>query len=575
MEKKADIVVKNADIQTSSLGGHVSVYSALAAGDGKILAVGTDKEIEEWIGADTKVIDAEGKTVLPGLSDAHLHASCTIELASEYNMYDCMNMKCSREEMIGFIQGKIREYMKNRDISTGIRITGWAPTFFLEDPLGMPTAKDLDEVCPDVPVVLRSLCEHYMWVNTIALEKAGITKDTPDPKHGIIFRDEDGNPTGIFQELPAVNLMKERLKEADYTVEEYRESILMFQERYASPNGITMICDAVATPNAMEAYRQLAAEEKLNLRVSGTYVADSGKPDSQFDEIIAKKGSDNIKDLYHVPTVKFFADGVEFGFYMCEPFEKEANLLAGYPEDYRGFPEWSPEDAKRIFALLDRAGYQIHVHAMGDAAVKMTLDAFAYAREQNPTLDNRHAIAHVMDIKPEDIPRMAKLKVIASMQPVWCVMDSYQDYGRRLTGKRVDDSYPMGKIIKAGGMVAAGTDFPVDGFMDPFIGMQTAMTRRLNKSHPEYETFGQYMLGDEESLMTWEETLTAYTINGAYEMFYEDIAGELAPGKSADFVLLNGTVGKTAVDEFEKLHPEAVYFKGREIYHPAGQEVDS
>ena len=563
----AQLIVRNTDIQSSSIDGTISVYTAMAIADGRILKVGTNEEMEGLADENTKIIDAEGKTVLPGLGDAHLHASCTIELASDYTLYDTANMKCSREEMIAHIQSVIKDYMEHKDISTGIRITGWAPTFFLEDPLGMPTAKDLDEVCSEVPVVLRSLCEHYLWVNTIAMEKAGITKDTPTPKHGIIFRDGEGNPTGIFQELPAVNLVKELLPEADYTVEEYRESILTFQERYASPKGITMICDAVATPNAMTAYRQLAEEEKLNLRVSGVYVADSGKEESQFDEFIARKGTEDIKDLYHIPTVKFFADGVEFGFYMCEPFEKNANISAGYPEDYRGFPEWSKEEMNRIFAKLDQAGFQIHVHAMGDAAVKMTLDAFEYARSQNPGQDHRHTIAHVMDIKPEDIERMGQLKVIASMQPCWAIFDSYQEYGERLTGDRVFESYPMGKIIKAGGMVAAGTDFPVDGFLDPFIGMQTAMTRRIPKSNPEYQEYGQRMLGDEESLMTWDETLAAYTINGAYEMFYEDITGELAPGKSADFLILNKKISDVAAEDFETLHPLTVYFKGKEIYH--------
>lgn len=571
MNNKASMILINGDIKSCDLDGTLHEYSAMAVDGEKILAVGTDEEIMKFAGEKTAVKDLQGRTVLPGLCDAHLHASSTREITAPFDFYDTCEGEHTRDEVISMVQDTIRKYMAAEDISTGVRITGWNPIVFTNSSAGFPTAKDLDAVCPDVPVALRSVCQHYMWVNSKALEKAGVNKDTPDPKNGIIYRDKDGNPTGIFQELSAVNMMKRILPEADHTVEEYKESIMTFQERFAKPVGITMICDAMATPNAVEAYQELAREGKLDMRVSGVYAADSSMPDEQFDAFIERKGKDTVGDIYHIPTVKFFVDGVEFGFYMCEPFEKEANLKAGYPADYRGFPQWSLDEAKRIFLKLDQAGFQIHVHAMGDGAVKLTLDAFEYVRKHNPDSHNRHAIAHVMNIKPEDIKRMAELDVIGSIQPTWGPIDSHEAGNAFMMGKeRIEEAYPFGLLAKAGVRLASGTDFPIIPILNPFQGIEMGETRALPKSHPDYEKWHTVIRGGEENKIDFNTMLQSYTINGAYEMFYDDITGSLEPGKSADFVILPCKLKDVDIEDYEKIRPDEVWFKGRKTYSKEG-----
>lgn len=561
----------NGDIKTCDIDGKLYQFSAMAIENEKILAIGSDDEILAYKDKALSMQNLNGNTVLPGLCDAHLHASSTREITEPFDFYDTCEGDPTRDQVISMVQKTIREYMKVNDISTGVRITGWNPLAFANSKEGFPTAKDLDSVCPDVPVVLRSVCQHYVWTNTKALEKAGISKETKDPKNGLIYRDEEGNPTGIFQELPAVNLMKRTLPEADYTVDEYKESILKFQEKFAKPVGITMICDAMATPNAVEAYEELASEGKLEMRVSGVYPADSDLPDTQFDEFIKRKGKDYIGDIYHIPTVKFFVDGVEFMFYMCEPFEKEANVKAGYPEDYRGFPQWNLEDAKRIFLKLDKAGFQIHVHAMGDAAVKLTLDAFQYVREMNPDSHNRHAIAHVMNIRLEDIQRMADLNVIGSIQPTWGAMESHEAANSKMMGKkRIEEAYPFGLLAKAGVRLASGTDFPIVPILNPFQGIEIGMTRAIPKSHPDYEEWHKVIRGGEENKINFETMLASYTINGAYEMFFDDITGSLEPGKSADFVVLPCCLSDMDIEEYENIRPSEVWFKGRKTFSREG-----
>lgn len=564
---EATLVIINGSIKSCDLQGVVTVSEAMAVKDDKIIFVGTNEEVQKYITDTTKVIDQKGNTVLPGLCDAHLHSSSTREILEEFTLYSTLRPDITREETIEIVQNTICQFKEKKDISTGIRITGWNPVVFLESEEGLPSAKDLDKVCDEVPVVLRSVCQHYLWLNSKALEKAKVDKNTITPENGIIYRDEEGNPTGIFQELPAVNMIKEILPEADHTIAEYEESIMKFQEMFALPMGITMVCDAMASRNAVKAYQNLARDGRLKIRVSGVYAADNGKPKSQFDEFIERKGKDDVDDMYHIPTVKFFVDGVEFMFYMCEPFEKEALLQAGYGEDYRGFPQWDLEGNKKIFTKLDAAGFQIHIHAMGDGAIKESLEALEYARKQNPDKDNRHAIAHVMNIKPEDVKKMAELNVIGSVQLLWGAYTQEDDKNKFLMGeKRIEECYEFGVLANGGVRLAAGTDFPIDPFLNPYLGMQVGVTRHVPISHPAYEKYKDVIRGGVKNCLTRDQVLAAYTINGAYEMFYDDITGELVAGKSADFVLLDCNMDQMEIDEFENIRPTSVYFKGKEAY---------
>lgn len=220
----------------------------------------------------------------------------------------------------------------------------------------MPTAADIDEVCSDTPVILRSYDHHYVWVNSRVLRDSGITKDTPTPQNGVIWRDDNGEPTGIFQENTAIDLVLNRVPYGDYTVEEYEAGIMHYQKNFGTAYGTTLIMDAMATENAITAYRNLAGRDELNMRVTAVYVTDPTKPLSQMDEIISRKGTDDIDDMFHRDTVKVFVDGTGLSIYMDEPYEAGYLRSIGMEEGYRGYPQWTGEGADRDLCKGQRRG---------------------------------------------------------------------------------------------------------------------------------------------------------------------------------------------------------------------------
>lgn len=308
---------------------------------------------------------------------------------------------------------------------------------------------------------------------------AGITRDTPDPHMGIIWRDKSGEPTGLLSEFSAINIMKEGIPDYDYTVEEYKEILQVYQHEYAHAYGVTMIFEALCTENAKWAYRELAREGKLKLRVRDNHYSDPTKPLSQFDDMIANKGTSDVGDLYQQTTVKFFIESRTPDAYMTKPYNPLALLVMKRPFGYRGFPHWTAEELREVMPKLVDAGFQLHTHAMGDGSVKHTIDGYVHA--QNVTgKRTRNVVAHVMLVQPEDFTRMAENDIIACVQPTWTAMTKgeYATMRLALGKRRAEQLYPYGRFLKAGAMVSAGTDFPVMPPPDPFIDMQHAMTRK-------------------------------------------------------------------------------------------------
>lgn len=541
----ADLVIRNGRVYAPSVG---EPYSAIAVKDGKILALDNSDGIC-YIDENTKVIDAGGNSVLPGFTDAHLHATMCTELYITKLIYDEMDREPgeSREDYIQRMLKPVGEYAKENPELPIIRATGWNPAAFQTDKEGHPTRHDLDKICRDRPVMLRSYDHHCILVNSKALEMAGIDRDTQTPRNGVVERDSDGDPTGFFQELTAIGLFLDSLEIADFSVEEYKEGIRKFQSEYAFPYGITAIFDAYATENAIEAYRQLAQMGELQLRVRTAILADPSKPIAQFDQMVAAKGKYDVGDSFKIETVKFFCDGEGMAFYMNEPFEAQILRDKGYEPDYRGYPQWTEEEMKEAFLILAKGDYQIHVHAMGDGAVKQTLNAFEYV-ENHGASGKRNSIAHVMNIDEADIDRMAKLDVIGSIQPAWPVIDYFVDYlSIPLLGrKRAYEQYPIGRLKKAGVVVASGTDFPIVTDLNPMLGIQIGMTRTTPKQSPNYEQYKDIISGPEENpqieCMSLDEMIESYTLSGAYQLFLENKTGSIAVGKSADLVILDSVV---------------------------------
>lgn len=519
--------------------------TAVAIENGKISKVGSDEEIKALADQNTKVIDAKGNTVMPAFVDAHMHPNMCTGVIAAHALNDIVRQEGeSRDAYIERMMTSVGEYVKANPDKDVILVTGWYPAAFTMDEKGLPTKEDIDRICPDKPVIMRSFDYHAVLVNSKAIEMSGITKDTPSPRGGMIEKGPDGELNGNFTDITAIELLLDSLECADFTVEQYEQGIMAFQNDYALPNGVAYVFDAMARPNAIKAYHNLAKSGRLKIKFSTAWVADAGASEEQFDEFIANKGKYDVDGFFHIDTVKFFMDSGMFGFMTNEPFDEDFLKFAGMPLDYCGEAQWTAEELNRIFLKLSKAGYQIHVHCMGDGAVKFTLDAFEYVDKMG-VKGNRNVITHIMNISDEDVERMARLDVIAAMQPSWPIVDSLlmcsviPMFGK----KRSYEQYPLGRLHDAGVMVTCSTDFPVTLNMYPFLGIQCGMTRTIPKSHPEYEQFKGIISGMEDDperdCMTFKDLVDGYTYNGAYQLFAEGWYGSLESGKCADVLILD------------------------------------
>lgn len=561
---KADLIIKNGDILSFDLTGNIETYNAAAICDDRIVALGEDSDILNMADSETKIIDACGNTVLPGFCDSHVHASFTTELVCgariEYMMPEAGE---NRDSYIARMLENVRIYADKHPEAEVIRAMGWNPAAFQMDPQGLPTGKDLDKICSDRPVLLTSYCHHYIWLNTKALEMTGINSDTKLPYGCIVFKDSEGNPTGMFQEFPAIEMVLNSFPMADYSVEEYEKGIIAYQQEYAFKNGITVCFDPVVRKNALKAYQNLVKKDALKLRVSGAFLADPTLPVSQFEKIVEAKNNYRNGDSFKMDTVKFFFDGSGLEFYLNEPFPKSVLEVNKLPADYKGKYIWSLEQAKEAFLYLAKEGFNIHVHAMGDGAVKEAIDAFEYVYNQG-IRGLKHVITHIMLIDENDIKRMNQLGVIAAMQPHWGQYDGFADTAMvQLLGKeRTLRSYPMGQLVENGVKCSFATDFPVIQHYNTFIEIQTGMTRRVPRSSPEYGMYDAIPVLHQVPL---NEMLKALTIMGAYQLSFDDACGSFGKGKSADFNILDKNIRAIDVEDIENIKINKLIVRGCEV----------
>ncbi|MDO4552406.1 MAG: amidohydrolase [Bacillota bacterium] len=570
-EMTADLVLKNGKVYSVALDGTVTRGQAVAVCGGKIAAVGSNEEVEGYIGENTRIVDAGGNTILPGFCDGHVHASYSSSALFACNLFMPPPEKGGRRALVEAYQKALTAYMEQHPEDPIIRGAGWNLGYFGPNVQDWPTRADLDAICPDKPMVLESFCQHHSWINSRALELAGITKDTPTPRNGSIFRDAEGEPTGLFSEFSAINLVKLGIPGCDFSVEEYKNTLRIYQRDLANHYGVTLIFDALCSENAREAYKELARDGELTLRVRGNYYAESSLPPAQFREMAARKGSDDIGDLYQVNTVKFFMEGSANGFYMGEPFEAAYLQSAGLPEGYRGFAFWTKEELEQAFAYLMEEGFQIHTHAMGDESVTVTLDGYEYAAEATGK-DTRNVVAHLMLVKERDMERMGRLRTIGCVQPTWMFREPMMDpiYEFQFGRKRKEQLYPYRRLVEAGAVVSMGTDFPVTPPPDPFVELESAVTRSIPRMFPGHAQFKDLVAGPEsdpaQDCVDLAEAVKGLTICGAYQNFAEDVTGSIEVGKSAELVLIDRDLEASAAEDIHDTHVLMTVFKGKVVY---------
>jgi predicted amidohydrolase YtcJ len=516
--------------------------TAVAVRDGRIAYVGNDSVPRGLIGSETEVVDLGGKMVLPGFQDAHVHL-----LASGVDLGDCTLFTL---ETAVSIADSIRACAATRPTVPWVRGSGWELPAF---PGANPSRFLLDSLVPDRPAIFDAADGHSAWANSKALALAGITRKTPDPADGRIERDSrTGEPSGTLRES-AVNLVSRLLPER--TDAELRAGLERSQ-RLANEVGITSALEAWTQESHLRAYSSADRANRLTVRI---VAAVDAEPDSTgIDSLVQRLN--RWRSRYATPRVrpiaaKVFQDGViESG---------TAALLSPYLDRKgdAGEPIFPQPRLDSLVTALDRNHWQVHVHAIGDRAIRMTLDAFERARTLNGARDARHTITHLQLIDPADIPRFRSLGVIANFEPLWANGDEYLTKLAEpaLGPARSRWLYPIGSVVKSGAIVSGGSDWSVSS-LAPLEGMQTAVTRRAVEDPAGAPA---WIPQERVDLPT---AIALYTINAAYQNRQERETGSIEVGKLADLVVLERNLFEVESSEIHRVRVARTLLEGRTVY---------
>ncbi|MBK6480095.1 MAG: amidohydrolase [Saprospiraceae bacterium] len=538
-KNSADVILINGHFYTMVTEG--DTIAALAIKAGKIIDLGSTQNILNYKNSETTLIDLEGHTVLPGFTDSHIHP-----ISGGLALLECDLTDLNTADQI---IDSIRNYAARNPSHTWIRGESMWLSAFKQ---GNPQKSVLDSIIPDRPVFISSSDGHNAWVNSKALALANITRETPDPLNGRIERDPiTQEPSGTLRET-AQDLVSHLLPK--YTTEERKQALLVALQ-LANQYGLTSLVEASAGPEYIETYLELEKENKLTAHINISIYGDISKGMSMVDEVIALRAKYGpLSNGINLNQVKLFMDGVVEG--------KTAAMLTDYADDHhKGIANTSPDTAMAVIAALDKAGFQIHVHSIGDAATRMTLDAFEYALKTNGPRDSRHHIAHLHVIHPDDYDRFKSLGVIANIQALWATLeDSYMtELNFPYLGKeRIEWQYPIGSLKRAGATLAFGSDWNVST-QNPFYCMQVAVTRRGPDSISRPPWTPQHLI-DRYSVVH------GYTANGAYLTFREKESGTLEKGKWADLIVLDQDPLLCDTFSIFKTKVLKTYFKGQLVY---------
>lgn len=536
----ADLVFKNGNIYTVDAAR--SWAEAIAIKNQKIVYLGTNAGLQQFVSNTTKVVDLQGKMVLPGFHDSHVHLVTGGMLLSQCNL--------SNISTIPGILDAVRNYRLKHPDKKWITGSGWELPIFKD---ANPSKELLDQIVPDVPVYLEAADGHSAWVNSKALTIAGIGRATPDPPKGHIEREpKSGEPTGTLREA-AKSLVERKIpnpSKEDY--EAGLKNALLMANRF----GITSVQEANASEEILGTYLDLDRRGELSVRVTAAIHVDSRKGESQIPDLIKLREKYQSRRL-KADAAKIFADGV---------IESHtAALLSPYLDrpNYSGPANYSVELLNKLITSLDRAGFQIHIHAIGDRAIRMSLDAYEAAQLTNGRRDARHHIAHLELIDPDDVPRFARLGVIANFQALWAYADSYiTDLTEPQLGpKRSRWLYPIGSVVKTGAIVVGGSDWSVTS-MNPLDAIQVALTRRALD-----DVTGKSWIPEER--VDLQTMIAAYTINGAYLSHQEKENGSIEVGKLADLVVLDQNLFVVPAQSIHNVKVLLTLIDGKEVFRDA------
>jgi predicted amidohydrolase YtcJ len=509
-----DLVVTNGKVYTGSA---TEFAEALAVRGNRIVRVGSNHDIKRLARAQAVVVDAHGGTVVPGFDDSHLHfMSGGLGLAN-VNLLD--------DNTLEALQARIKAFAEAHPERTWIVGRGW---FYDAFPGGLPVRQQLDAVVRDRPAYMSCYDGHTAWVNSKALELAGITRRTPNPKNGIIVKDPvTGEPTGVLKEA-AKSLVSTLLPEP---TREQRLEALRAAVREAQRFGVTSVQNAHGDAEEFALYDELRKDGELGVRVYTALSIEAGVTEADADAADALRAKYPDDPVFKTGAIKIMSDGVIEA--------HTASMLAPYANKATtGQPNFTRDELRRVVTMFDRRGWQIMTHAIGDGAVREVLDAYEAAAKSNPAPERgrRHRIEHAETIDAADIPRLASLGVIASQQPYHGNPSPNQMavWAGNIGPDRASRGWAFRSVLGAGGREAFGSDWPVVT-MDPRVGLHVATTRTTPEGQPEG---GWYP----EQRITLAEAIDGYTSAAAYASFDELRKGRIARDMLADVVILSSDV---------------------------------
>jgi predicted amidohydrolase YtcJ len=547
----ADLVLRGGRIYTVSPAPEWA--EALAIRGETVVAVGTNSQVEPLVGEETTVVDLEGRLVLPGFIDGHIHFLEGALVLDHVKLDEARSL----QEMLDLVKA----YSERHPDLSWIQGMGWIYTYVEGGRL--PTRQDLDAVISDRPVYLQAYDGHTAWVNSQALEVAGVTRHSKPLGYGEVVKDpRTGEPTGVLKETGAMELVRRAIPEPS------REDKLAALRRAvgeALRRGVTSIQIAHGSPSfdpshpyapdELDLYEELDRRGELPLRVYFAMSISRATQPADLDNFAA------LKERLRGPrlkagAVKIVMDGV---------IESHtAGMLEPYADDpsTSGKPDYSQAEIDALIADLDRRGFQIFTHAIGDRSVRMVLDAYQKAAGSNPPHPRRHRIEHIEVVSEADIPRFARLGILASMQPYHASPDITGVWARNVGKKRVGRAFAWKSLRDAGARLVHGSDWPVVT-LDPLVGLHAAVTREDLDGKPA----GGWI---PEQCLTLSEAIRGYTKEAAYGSFDDDVKGSLEAGKLADLVVLSEDLFKILPRRIAEVEVLLTVVGGKAVYVSPG-----
>jgi len=532
---KADMIIQGNHIFT----GKGMIEGSIAIKDGKIIEVCKQNDMEQYIDNDTQVYKFDNQTIMPGFHDFHIHLKLGCLVEDYVNLADAR----SAEETARMV----KSFADSRPDDEWIIGFSWYHIFW--DKKEMPDRSILDEVIPDRPVFLLNAECHGAWLNSKALEMAGIDENTENPPFGTIIKSEDGKPTGILLET-AMRLADDQA----FKIPEKKAIELM--ERFLSKAnrlGITSVSDMLIPPGSglgdLSLYRKFEEEDKLTVRTF--FLSPLNGNLSQAKELRKEYQSDVLK----FTGLKQFLDGVvtTYTALMVDPYSDNPST--------KGEAFLPPELLEQWITEADQEGFRVRLHACGDGGVRLGLDLFEKAEEQNGKQDSRHTIEHIEVIHPDDINRFAQLGVIASMQPEHMALtEKFEDnvYLTRMGRERDQYTWPIKTLAESGAAMAFGSDFPVVE-LNPMLEIYRAVTRQFNDREPK----GGW---NPKEKITLAEALRHYTSGPAFGNFIEDRLGTLEKGMLADVIVMDRDLFDLKPAELLEAKVMLTVMNGRVVY---------